>query len=96
MPAVASSKGVKDIVIETFEAFLKKTGRPLSEIDSSTNVARKFGLQSDEGVEFALDLGDAFGVEMPLAFNPFVDESGMRGRRFGDLVSAVQKFVGSE
>jgi hypothetical protein len=63
------------------------------EFTDATDLIRATGATSDEGVDFAIDLSDAIGVEVPHSFNPFVHESGQRGMRFGELVQRAEGFV---
>jgi hypothetical protein len=73
--------------------FFKSLGRDIPEINDETDLVRATGATSDEGVDFAIDLSDALGIEVPHDFNPFVHESGHRGMRFSELVKRSKEFV---
>lgn len=75
------------------QQFLNTTGRTAISIHDRTHLKNEFGLSSDEGVDFALDLCDGFKTEFPLNFNPFIAESGREGRTFKELVQAVEKLL---
>lgn len=76
-----------------FTSFLKSIGHDTPVISDQTNFIRDLDLTSDQGVDFVLDLCEEFDVEFPLDFNPFVHDSGYRGRRFGELVAYVTTFL---
>jgi acyl carrier protein len=80
-------------IINCLRQFLQSTGRGSVVLSDRTHLTRDLGLSSDEGVDFVLDLCDALGVDLPGDFNPFVEESGRRGRRVGQMVKAVLSFV---
>src|SRR5438046_1449366 len=90
MPA---SKKVHDRVHELLQEFLNSTGRVGVKIHDQTHLKDDLGLSSDEGVDFALDLCDGFKTEFPLDFNPFIEDSGRRGRKFNELVQAVETLL---
>lgn len=80
-------------ILQLLTGFMESTGRTPAVISAETNLTSDLGLKSDEGVDFTLDLCDAFNVELPLDFNPFVHESGQKGRTFGEMVAQVARFV---
>src|SRR4051794_26029215 len=81
------------VVERCLRDFLTGLGRDVPELTDATDLMRATGATSDEGVDFAIDLSDAVGVDVPADFNPFVHESGKRGLRFGELVERVNKFL---
>jgi hypothetical protein len=86
---VAVPGKVKAAILE----FFRSLGRDVPEINDDTDLIKGTGASSDEGVDFAIDLSDALGIEVPHEFNPFVHESGNRGMRFGELVKHAKEFV---
>lgn len=90
MPA---SKQTHDRVLELLQKFLASTGRIGVTVNDQTHLKDDLGLSSDEGVDFALDLCDGFKAEFPLDFNPFIEDSGRRGRKFKELVQAVETLL---
>jgi hypothetical protein len=73
--------------------FFRTLGRSVPEINDGTDLLKGTGASSDEGVDFAIDLSDALGVEVPHDFNPFVHKSGKRGMRMKELVEQAEEFV---
>lgn len=84
---------ISETVRSALADFFKSMGRQCPEIVNDTDLIASTGATSDEGVDFAIDLSDALGVEVPGDFNPFVHESGKRGRKFSELVVSARKFV---
>lgn len=74
-------------------AFLDSTGRAGVGFGDNTNLIRDLGLASDEGIDFVLDLCNALHVDLPEDFNPFIHESGDRGRKVSEMISRVEYFV---
>ena len=87
------SVDVAETVKVAIVRFFKSTGRDVPEINADTDLVKDTGASSDEGIDFAIDLSDALGVEVPHEFNPFVHESGERGMRFRELVERAKEFV---
>jgi len=83
----------REAVVECLRRFLKSTGRPAIELSDRTRLIADLGLSSDEGVDFVLDLCDAFKFDFPTDFNPFVDQTGRRGLQLREMVNAVLSFV---
>ena len=86
MPAPAE---VRQTVLTCLKQFLGSTDRTGRDFNDKTNLITGLGLTSDEGVDFVLELCDAFGFHFPNDFNPFVLDNGKRGRRVGEMISAV-------
>ncbi len=84
---------IRKSVERCLRAFMEGVGRDIEELDDSTDLITGTGATSDEGVDFAIDLSDALGADVPHDFNPFVHESGKRGMKFGELVERAKKFV---
>lgn len=87
--SVAVSEKVKTSLVD----FFRSLGRDIDEITDDTDLIRGTGASSDEGVEFAIDLSDVLGVEVPNNFNPFVHSSGQRANNFRELVQHAERFV---
>lgn len=90
---MAEPREIESKVLDLLTQFISSTGRHVPAISSATHLTKELGFESIEGVDFTLDLCDAFGVELPMNFNPFVDDSGTKGRTFGEMISAISKFV---
>jgi len=90
---MSSSTDGREAVIDCLRRFLESTGRAAVELSDRIHLMRDLGLSSDEGIDFVLDLCDEFEFDFPADFNPFVHESGRRGRRLGEMVNAVISFV---
>lgn len=73
--------------------FLLSIGRTVPDFTNNTDLIAATEATSDEGVDFAIDLQDVLGVDVPTDFNPFVHESGKRGRKFSELVASARQFV---
>lgn len=83
----------RETVLTCLRQFLDTTSRGSMNFDDRSHLMRDLGLTSDEGVDFVLDLCDVLGFELPGTFNPFVHESGRRGLRVGEMVTAVMNLV---
>jgi hypothetical protein len=90
---ILSVVDVSETVKESLRRFFKSLGRDVPEINDDTDLINATGASSDEGVDFAIDLSDAIGVEVPHNFNPFVHESGHRGMKVRELVEHSKTFV---
>lgn len=83
----------KDKIYRRLREFLNASGKADVTFGNHSNTIRDLGLKSDEGVDFVLDLCDEFEFEFPGDFNPFVHESGCRGRNVDELIQAVDSLV---
>jgi len=79
----------RETVLKCLARFLESTGRAKVALDDRVHLMRDLGLNSDEGIDFVCDLCEELKFEFPTDFNPFVHESGRRGRRIGEMVKAV-------
>ena len=84
---------VADNVKTALVKFFRSLGRDIDEIRDQTDLIESTGASSDEGIDFALDLADELGAEVPNEFNPFVHPSGRRGMKFHELVEHAERFV---
>jgi hypothetical protein len=84
---------VSDKVKKALLDFFRSLGRDVDEINNDTDLIRDTGAASDEGVDFALDLADVLGAEVPNDFNPFIHPSGRRGMKFRELADHAERFV---
>lgn len=89
-----SATAISDKVRNALTDFFRSLNRELErEIDDDTDLIDGTGATSDEGIDFAIDLGDALGVDVPNDFNPFVHPSGNRGMTFRELVKHAERFI---
>lgn len=91
MPTTATS--VRTAIEVCLVQFLRDSGKEIPTITDATDLIRDITCQSDEGLDFVLDLCELFEVDLPHDFNPFVHENGRRGRKFGELVRSICKHV---
>jgi hypothetical protein len=87
---MSGSTVVRERVHDLLTNFLATTGGENPIFEYRTHLMNDLGLSSDEGIDFVLDLCDSFAVEFPMDFNPFVHENGRRGRRFREMVRAIE------
>lgn len=69
------------------------------EIDDNMNVLKEWGLESDDGVDLAIDLGIRLGIQIPTRDNPLVKEDsggGKRARTFRQVVAYLARLVSSQ
>ena len=88
-----SAMSVADKVQKAVLDFFRSLGRDIDQINDDTDLIRNTGAASDEGVDFAIDLADVLGADVPHDFNPFVHSSGKRGMKFRELVEHADHFV---
>ena len=86
----------RDKVVRRIQEFLDASGKSGVVFAGQSNTIADLGFESDEGVDFVLDLCDEFAFEFPDDFNPFVHENGCRGRSVDELVQAVDSLMTSE
>ena len=87
---------VAEKVKKALVAFFRSLGRDIDEINDDTDLIRNTGANSDEGIDFAIDLAEALGADVPKEFNPFVHPSGKKGMKFRELVEHAERFVAAE
>ncbi len=66
---------------------------PSAEIDETTNPIRGLGFISDDGLDFACEISDRLNFHFPDKKNPFVDDSGRRARRVGEIIDLICPMV---
>jgi hypothetical protein len=70
-----------------------------SQIDPNVSALRQWGLESEDGVDLAADLGIRLGIEIPHDENPLVEENGptgqKRARSFENVVQYVMNYMAS-
>lgn len=86
---MAAASDGREAVLSCLQTFLASIGRSVKELTDKTHLMQDLGLSSDEGIDFVLDLCEEFEFDFPADFNPFVHESGRRGRSTGEMVKAV-------
>ena len=84
---------VSDKVKAALVQFFHGMGREIDDLNDETDLINGTGASSDEGVDFAIDLSDALGVDIPHSFNPFVHPSGRRAMTLRELIEHANKFV---
>lgn len=80
-------------VEQTIRAFLLSKGHSVGRLDASSNLIADLGLESDEGLDLALEFEDALGIQIPSDVNPIINEKKNRGSTVGELVSTLQSYV---
>jgi hypothetical protein len=89
---VSVAEKVKKALVD----FFKSLGRDIDEINDDTDLIRNTGANSDEGIDFAIDLSEVLGSDVPKEFNPFVHTSGKRGMKFQELVEHAERFTAAQ
>lgn len=92
---VPTGISVSETVRKALLDFFRSLGRDIGEINDDTDLIQNTDANSDEGVDFAIDLSEALGCDVPNDFNPFVHPSGKRGMKFRELVAYAEGFVSS-
>lgn len=82
---------MSDVVKSALVEFFRGLGRDIEELDDETDLIKGTGATSDEGVDFAIDLSDALGVNVPNNFNPFVHPSGHRAMKLRELIEYASR-----
>jgi acyl carrier protein len=70
-----------------------------NEIEDGMNVLKNWGLESDDGMDLALDLELRLGIEIPERENPLVKEDSAgrkRARSFREVVAYLARFMSSQ
>jgi acyl carrier protein len=80
-------------VEQTIRVFLVSKGHFVGKLDASSNLVADLGLESDEGLDLALEFEDVLGIQIPSDVNPIINEKKNRGSTVGELVSTLQSFV---
>jgi hypothetical protein len=70
--------------------------KAVDEIDNSTDPIRGLGLLSHDGLDFACDISAKLGFRFPDDQNPFVDDSGNRPRRVGEIIDLIYEMVSTQ
>lgn len=66
------------------------------QLHPDSSVLRQWGLDSEDGVELAADIGSQLGIEIPHDENPLVAESKTaqkRARTFKEVVQYLLRFI---
>lgn len=90
---LSTATSVRESTKRCLTKFLEDSDKDVPTITDATDLVRGIACQSDEGLDFVLDLCELFDVDLPHDFNPFVHQSGCRGRKFGELVSYLCQHV---
>lgn len=61
------------------------------QLGEATNPIDDLNLDSDDGLDFADELEDALGIEIPKKINPFKDDKLQTHRTVGEIVALVLK-----
>lgn len=91
-PIRSPSEDLDSVVRAALVDFFGRLEHPPPTLRANTNLITGTEATSDEGVEFAIELSDVLGTEVPHDFNPFLHESGRRGRTFAELMDAARRF----
>lgn len=91
---MASSTGIRDQILTALRDFYGDTD--LGDLNDDDDMIAELGCTSLEGVDFACELSDALRFDLPHDFNPFIHESGKRGRTLGEMVAAIATTVRME
>jgi len=73
------------------ESLRRLIGQPDQEIDGDTDPIGDLGLESQDGIAWALDLED-LGFKLPVKLNPLVDDDRHKARSVAEIVDLVLKY----
>lgn len=68
----------------------------IPDINDKTDINVDLGLDSNDGLDFACDLSEKLGINIPAELNPFVDDDNQRYRLVGEIVEVLLRFLKSE
>lgn len=86
-----SRDDIRSCVIESLQRVL---GEEVTvQIDDNTNPIQDFGLESADGVDYACVLSERLRYVIPHDVNPFVDDSGQRARKVGEIVDLMCRLL---
>lgn len=84
---------VRDLYMKALREFLgDKAPDNLSE---TTDPFKDLGLDSEDGVDFACELSQRFGIKIPDDVNPWVDDAQHRARQIGESIDLMCHLVES-
>lgn len=86
---------IDDCVRTCLREFLSTCEIDDVKVSNDLDLIKGTGFESADGVEFACELSDALGIEVPHDFNPFVCKTGKRGMKVHELVSEVAQWLKS-
>ncbi|MCY2928828.1 MAG: hypothetical protein NTV86_04915 [Planctomycetota bacterium] len=78
-----------DKVIESLRQFI---GDKDLEIDGDTQPIGGLGLESQDGIAWAVDL-ENFGFQLPDDLNPLVDDERHKARSVDEIADLLQKYI---
>ena len=64
----------------------------IPDINNKTDINIDLGLDSADGLDFACDLTEKLGINIPAELNPFVDDDKKRCRVVGEIVEVLFKY----
>ncbi len=90
----ASREDIRGCVIESLQRVLDKP--VATQIDDNTNPIQDFGLESADGVDYPCVLSERLRYVIPHDVNPFVDDSGRRARKVGEIVDLMCSLLANQ
>lgn len=82
---------VKKVVLD---CLLKIVGDKVPDkIDEQTDPIINLGLDSADGIIFALELEDQLGIEIPSDLNPLIDDKKHRSRQIGEILDLLNDLI---
>jgi acyl carrier protein len=85
-------EAIRDHVIAALHELLGD--KDVDQIDDDTKPIGQLGLRSPDGVDFACELSERLGFEIPDTFNPLVDDERQRARTVGEMVVVLRELIG--
>ena len=77
--------------IAVIESLRRLLGKDDLEINGRTRPIRDLGLESQDGIAWAIDLED-LGFRIPADLNPFVDDERHKARRVDEIADFIMKY----
>ena len=85
---------VKKIAFECLMEIAGKQG--LKKVDEQTDPILNMGLDSADGILFALEMETRFNIELPCDLNPLVDDIKHSSRKIGEIVDLLTNLIGKK
>jgi len=86
-----SRNEVKRIVLDCLLEIIGDKGP--EKIDEQTDPILNLGLDSADGILYALELENRLNIEIPCDLNPLVDDKKHRSRRMGEIVDLLTNLI---
>lgn len=92
-----SQTQVEQALIDCLKAVADE--RSPDNVQDETDVLKEWDIDSEDGIDVALDIGPRLGIEIPLKENPLIEEDGTgrkRARTFREVVNYLLRLPKSQ